>query len=440
MQLPLPNTEPRLQRRYEQLVREHCGPAHATAAGPRAVPAEQVTAFASTQAAWRYYHNPRLDLVQLMAPLLAAAHQGATEVCDRFCLVVHDWSFLDYATHTTKKDRIRVTLGKGDAVGYDLRTALLVSDRTGAPLAPLCHDLRAADGVHSSRAASVQPSDSRLDELAAVFDFVDAQGLARPAVHIIDREADSVGHYRQWHQAGYSFLVRADHDRLVRYDGQERSLPSVVRCLQRRGAFHEVREVTFRGRRARQFVAEATVILERPARQHRVVQGVKKRKIVPGPPLTLRLVVSQVRDGRGRLLAEWLLFTNLPTEIAAAEVALWYYWRWQVESFFKLLKGAGHELEHWQQESAAALARRLLIASMACVLVWQLARNPAPEAAQLRSLLVRLSGRQMAWGVAFTEPALLAGLWVLLAMLEVLQQHSVDELRALAALILPDSS
>jgi hypothetical protein len=96
--------------------------------------------------------------------------------------------------------------------------------------------------------------------------------------------------------------------------------------------------------------------------------------------------------------------------------------------------------QHWQQDSAAALARRLLIASMACVLVWQLARNPAPEAAQLRSLLVRLSGRQMAWGVAFTEPALLAGLWVLLAMLEVLQHHSVDELKALAALILPDSS
>jgi hypothetical protein len=208
-------------------------------------------------------------------------------------------------------------------VGYDLRTALLVSDRSGDPLAPLCHDLRAADGVHSSRAASVQVSDSRLDELAAVFDFVRAQGLARPAVHILDREADSVGHYRQWHQAGHWFLVRADHDRLVRYGGREkRSMRSVVRCLQRRGAFREVREVEFRGRRARQFVAEAPVTLERPAYQHRVIQGKKKRKIVPGPPLPARLVVSQVRDRRGRLLAEWLLFTNLTSDIAAAEVPL----------------------------------------------------------------------------------------------------------------------
>ena len=80
-------------------------------------------------------------------------------------------------------------------------------------------------------------------------------------------------------------------------------------------------------------------------------------------------------------------------------------------------------MPEWQQETAAAVARRLLVASMACVLIWQLARSPAPEASRLRSLLIRLSGRQMKRGQEFTEPALLAGMWVLLAMLEILQQH-----------------
>jgi hypothetical protein len=50
----------------------------------------------------------------------------------------------------------------------------------------------------------------------------------------------------------------------------------------------------------------------------------------------------------------------------------------------------------------------------------------------------------MARGVEFTEPALLAGLWVLLAMQEALRRHSARELEQFAGLALagiqaPDS-
>jgi len=74
---------------------------------------------------------------------------------------------------------------------------------------------------------------------------------------------------------------------------------------------------------------------------------------------------------------------------------------------------------------------------MACVVVWQLARNPAPEAAALRQLLVRLSGRQLKWGMAFTDPALLAGLGVLLVMLDVVEQYEIEEIKRLAKMVLP---
>ena len=82
------------------------------------------------------------------------------------------------------------------------------------------------------------------------------------------------------------------------------------------------------------------------------------------------------------------------------------------------------------------MARRLLVASMACVVVWQVARDSTPEAAELRELLIRLSGRQMRWGKTFTMPALLAGLWLLLSMLSVLEEYDVDHLRNLAARVL----
>lgn len=154
--------------------------------------------------------------------------------------------------------------------------------------------------------------------------------------------------------------------------------------------------------------------------------------------LPVRLVVSQVRDAAGKLLAQWCLLTNLPPEVPAERIALWYYWRWRIESFFKLLKGAGQQVEAWQQESGAAVAKRLLVASMACVVVWQVARLEGAEGVRWRNLLVRLSGRQLKRGVAFTLPALLAGLWVLLAMTEVLAHHDLEEIQRLASAILPN--
>ena len=51
-------------------------------------------------------------------------------------------------------------------------------------------------------------------------------------------------------------------------------------------------------------------------------------------------------------------------------------------------------------------------------------------------MLVRLSGRQMRRGRRFTAPALLAGLWVMLAGLAVLEQYSPEALRAMRTRIL----
>jgi len=85
---------------------------------------------------------------------------------------------------------------------------------------------------------------------------------------------------------------------------------------------------------------------------------------------------------------------------------LWYYWRWSIESFFKLLKSAGLQVEAWQQTTAPATAKRLLVASMACVTVWHLARSEHPQAPAARELLIRLSGRQMKRTTPYTMPAL----------------------------------
>jgi hypothetical protein len=266
-------------------------------------------------------------------------------------------------------------------------------------------------------------------------DFVEQLRLAKPAVHIVDAEADSIGHYRSWLRTpGRFFVIRAD-DRVVQQEGEKQRFSEIMSQLWKQNAFRRVREITCRGRKAQQWVAEITVTMTNPARPQR--RDGQPRRSIPGEPVTLRLVISQIRRLEGsEAPLVWYLLTNLPTEVDAPQVALWYYWRWKIESYFKLLKSAGQHVEQWQQESAAALARRLLIASMACVVVWQLAQDESPEAAQLRDILIRLSGRQMKRGCKFTMPALLAGLWGLLCMFSVLEEHNLTDLRKLAKQVL----
>ncbi|MCW5966941.1 MAG: transposase [Blastocatellales bacterium] len=92
----------------------------------------------------------------------------------------------------------------------------------------------------------------------------------------------------------------------------------------------------------------------------------------------------------GKIEAEWYLLSNVSAQTGAEQLAEWYYWRWRIESYFKLLKSHGFRVDQWQQETAEAIAKRLLVAAMACVVVWQLQRATEPETIALRDLLVRL--------------------------------------------------
>jgi hypothetical protein len=398
-------------------------------AGPSAPPGP-TSAFAATQAAWRFLHNERVSLPVLAGPLLEVARRWRQERPATWALVVHDWSALSYPTHTGKADR--KSHGSPFSRGYDLGTLLLVDGDTGDPVAPVEMELRTADAVHTTRARPVDGGDSRLDNVLHGMQAIDIVAGRDRVIHILDREADSVGHYRDWQADGRCFLVRGNDTRRVRWGGRELTLAEVQRQLHARGQFRRIGEVTSRGQAAVQHVAETAIVLARPASRVRCRNGTRLcNDRVPGPPLPLRLIVSRVCNARGETLAVWSLYSNAPAEVPAATLARWYYWRWRIESYFKLLKSAGQAAEQWQQETGGAIARRLLVASMACTVVWQLQRLTDRGAVAFRQLLVRLSGRQMKHGTTSTAPALLAGLWVYLAMLDTLDHHSADELRAM---------
>jgi len=424
----------RLERRYWRLVSEHSTSLKPSAAGLRALPASG-KAFASTQAMWRFLGNDHMPRSKLVEPLCSYARESLAADQPEFVLIVHDWSQLEFRDHDGNHDR--VGLSSDWNRGYELLTALMVSAQDGQPIAPVVQAIEASDGVHATYSDRLQPAESHLDALRPMMRAAEKVAEGTRCVHVIDREGNAVFYLRKWDEQKRLFLVRSDYSRLVRHEGEECNLRSLTRLLARRGAFRYVRDVRYQGRRATQEIAETTVVLDRPAYQQRPKYGKKPHIRIRGEPLQLRFVVSRVFDNKHRLLAEWYLLTNVPASVGDATVALWYYWRWRIESYFKLMKSAGLQLEDWQQTTAERILRRLLIGAMACVTVWRLADDPTPEAAEARALLVRLSGRQMKHKCLFTMPALLAGLWVLLAMLDALDHYTVADLRRAAALCLP---
>ncbi len=408
-----------MSRRYEQLVKEHTNSTETLAAGLRALPKESKSSFASTQAAWRFYQNKNVSLEKLSEPLLDAAHEGVSSHCTQYALCVHDWSRLNYRKHTSKEDRYQIT-HKTD-VGYDLQSSLLISADTGKPIAPVAQRLVTADMSHATYPTEENsPIKSHLDEVTDCMKWLEAQEFKKPLIHIIDREADSIGHIRQWEKNKIRWLTRSRVSSRIEYEGKSMRCENVAEQLH----FTRVRKVNYKGKLHWQWIAETPICITRQAKPS---QKKQKKPAVSGVPVNARLVVSRIQSDSGEILANWLLISNV-MDVKAEEIALWYYWRWQIESWFKLLKRAGHDLESWQQESGSAIAKRLLVASMACVVVWEIASAKGESAEAFRDFLIRLSGRQMKYKVRYTNTALLAGLWSFLSMLEVLQTWSAEQL------------
>lgn len=191
--------------------------------------------------------------------------------------------------------------------------------------------------------------------------------------------------------------------------------------------------MSYKNKPAYQTFACCDVRVTRPAKPKRLKN--QPKKTIEGEAFAAKFVVSRIVDADGKLLAQWYLLSNVFSE-SAQTLATWYYWRWQIESFFKLLKQQGLQLEDWQQESGLAIAKRLLIASQACVFVWQLQQENSDQAHEIKSFLIRLSGRQMKKNRPVTAPALLEGLWLFLLLMDTLDHFPLDQLKQFRECIL----
>lgn len=295
--------EPRLQRRYLQLVQEHMKSANRNAAGPALKPGEN-QAFSATQAAWRFFSNPNVGLLDLIEPLREVGRLAANQCESGYMLLAHDWCKIDYKSHTAKKDLRQIT--HEHDIGYEMSTSLLIDGHSGASVAPMQMHLKTGTAVHSTAVDPPAMDVHRLDELTPTMVESQRWGLDRKIVHVIDREADTLGRMRQWDEAGHLFLVRCD-DRRVKWNGQSVLLSEIEEHFDREVLFQPCGEALYHGKTVAQEAAEAEVVLYRPHSE--VIDG--EKCTVNGEPITVRLVMTRLLDDDGYILAQWTLLCNV---------------------------------------------------------------------------------------------------------------------------------
>jgi hypothetical protein len=422
----------RHQRRFDQLVSEHVHAVNAAVTGLSALPSTAMP-MASVKAMSRFLHNESVTLPALIEPAQEAIRAALAGSASPWVLVVHDWCLL---SSTANADR--VIQGPNRSEGYDLGTALVVDAANGRPLGPMELRLGKANAVLTTRSGSKGVPPTHINQLQGVMSESRRWNLGRTPVHVVDREADSIHHYREWHRRGHRFVIRGVQSRCVQVDGKEVKLRELMTRPDLE--FQDIREpeggvlrVATAAGEGRVQAVDVAVVLHRDS-----IRRVEGRRVhLPADPLPLRLVITRILADDGKVLTTWLLMTNMPADVPAGTIARWYAWRWRIESYHKLLKSAGMNIERWEQNCGEAIAKRLVIAAMACLVVWQLQRDPRPEAATLRRILVRLSGRQMKHKVESTAPALLAGLEKLLALDDLQNEFDLAEVLALARKVLP---
>jgi hypothetical protein len=394
----------------------------------------QTEGMSQVQASYRFYNNENVDFSSLNSPIIKDGLEEIEKQCDEYVLNAYDWSHLDYKHHHEKEGRVGKKKKTGQQLGYDHQSSLTISDKTGEPIAPLAQNLKIDKQILSTYNEKIDMNLTHLEELVQRTKWIrNSFEINKKIVDIIDREGDSVALMREYELNKWYYLIRAKRNHTVYVEKLDKDLKQgeLADSLPK-GEFVKSIEYQAKGKKREEvkiYVNEIDIELRRDATKSVINEkGKKITKKTAGEHIKARLIVERLINKEGEVVAQWILLSNLSKDVPSQKVATWYYYRWKIESYFKLLKSAGFNLEKWQQQKPQAIFRRLLICSQACVLLWKLQQSNEKNAETIKKFLAKISGRLMAWGKDYTAPALLAGLWNFISMMDILTVYDVDEL------------
>jgi hypothetical protein len=385
----------------------------------------------------------------LNKPIIDLGVEEINKKCDEYCLVPYDWSHLDYKNHNAKKDLIskrRSNKTTATSNGYDLQGSIALSDRNGSPITPLHQNLKTSKKVYSTYDYDIDLESRHLEELTKRSKFVNEKlNIEKKIVDIVDREGDSISLFRDYHKDNRLYLVRAKDkstlfvtkESLTKKDQKlfEKNNFDFSKSIQQKRLANQLskgkyyKTIKYQKQNVKIYVNECEVTITRDANKVTVDENKKLINIqTPGKSITNRFIIVKLIDDENEIVTTWMLFTNVDKKVTSNTIAKWYTYRWNIESYFKLLKSTGFNLEIWQEEKPLALFKRLLVVSYACTLIWQIQHSNRKDDKQIKQFLTQVSGKLIQRGVETTTPALLSGLFNLLSTLDILDKYSISNI------------
>ncbi|MEO8407547.1 MAG: flagellar biosynthesis protein FlhF, partial [Oxalobacteraceae bacterium] len=379
----------RLRVQCQQLIRALTHDAQELNANAAALAAGNI-GFDGTQALWRNLIDDTVTPQAVAQTLWAQACAEVNAGCDAYVLAL--------------QGKVRLSAeDSGDT--YALHGSLLLSDRSGMPLATPNQLLATAapsivkDGAHKPSMAEMRQRD-----------WLQRQDFGKPMIHFLE-SMPTPTQIHDWQSGGVQWLTRGRAGAGV-VDFVS-NVGSTLTKLADTLSFSTAQPVIYKGKAAFQTMAEASVNLRTS------VKNMAASSTDPVP--TLRCVITRIVEQRsGKLLAQWYLLGNIGKQVTVQQIVQWYHWRVAVEPYFKLLKQGIHQLGGCGQPGDVNMLKRLLVAGQASTTVWRLQHAQEKWAEPARKLLAQLTGQQLRAERAVSGSVLFEGLCKLYVLLDAL--------------------
>lgn len=420
--------ENRLKKRFGKIVKSVMNIKQTTASGIGRL-FDENKSFAQVQGAWRFFNNEKVTTEDLNKPILETGLSEIKNSCNKYLLMMTDWSHIDFKKHYSKEELIKKSnRNRAKQIGYELQTTIAVSDKTGKPLSPVVHNLKTDRRVLSTYSQDLDHSLDHFEEFEKRVKWIKENFQTEyQKVHIIDREGDVAGLYRDLEKNGEKFLIRGKRDVNI-YNSEDNKSWKQGQLAKSLSLGKKFKSIKYKNKSVDIYVNKVDVEIRRATTKKRKDSDGKNRSTrTTGEPVKARLTVSKLVNSKGDIVETWILISNI-FDVSSEKITEWYWYRWKIESFFKLLKTSGFYMENWQEKSPEALFRKLLVVSYSSLLVWQIENSSGQNADKVKEFLVRLSGRGLEYGKKSTLPSLLAGLWVFFQMIETLNKFDKKDL------------
>lgn len=361
----------RLRMQYQRLIQAMAHDAQEVAAAAAALTGAEL-GFEHARELWRQAADENVLHKAVLQSLMAHAKSEIAAGCDTHVLAL------------SGQVGLKSNEG-GDA--YECRSSLLLSDRSGLPLA--------APNQWLSTATTRSAGDVARKPGMRQAQWLRQQDFGKAVVHVLPRLPGS-----EFMAQGQLWLARAPGATAIAdpISGKASSLARLALT------FGEARSVRFKGKAALQSEAHAEVLLRGDAEL---------------PPL--RCVATRVTDAKTRkILAQGYALSNVGSEVTVRQLAQWQAWAAEAEPCFRLIRQGLQLVGGMGELGDPHMMKRLLVAGQVTTTVWRLLHARGDWAERTRALLNQLTGRPARLDRAPSGNALYVGVGKLFLLLEAL--------------------